>query len=116
MKWLARFFERDKLASRNSLDEVKNQAYLAYAKWGPEGVQHRDSQLADVFPNVPAETRRLWIAEFSQVNREIGNVVGRFGEGDRLRFEAHIRAKFPFLNRQALEHAWSLFSYYSIHG
>lgn len=114
MNWLKRLLDDHR--EQTNADELKSRAYLAYSEWGPEGVKHRDSQLADVFPDVPIETRRAWIAEFKQVDREIGNVVGRFGEHDFRKFESLMRIKFPFLNHQAIHRAWTLFTYYSIHG
>ncbi|CAG0983374.1 hypothetical protein ANRL3_02280 [Anaerolineae bacterium] len=114
MNWLKRLLG-DRREQTND-DELKSRAYLAYSVWGPEAVKHRDTQLADVFPDLPVETRRAWIAEFKQVDREISNVVGKFGEHDYKEFDAHLRAKFPFLNHQAIHRAWSLFTYYSIHG
>ncbi|MBI5029184.1 MAG: hypothetical protein HZB51_01555 [Chloroflexi bacterium] len=115
MKWLAQLFQKSQSVSQ--VDEVKSRAYVAFTAWGPDGVKHRESKLADVFPDVPEATRLLWSAEFKKIDSEIWNIVQRgIREGSQRRFARELQSKFPFMNKQALDWAWSLASYYAIHG
>ena len=117
MKWLTRWLHGNSGDQNQASDELKSQGYLAYTEWGPDGVRHRDSQLEDVLPQVPLETRRAWIAEFKNVDKEIWNAVRRgITEGKREQFFTEMRSKFPFMNKRALDHAWFLVGYYTMHG
>ncbi len=116
MKWLTQLFQGDQTASQ-AADEIKSRAYLAYNESGPDGSKHRDSKLADVFPDAPEATRLAWIAEFKKIDNQIWDVVNRgIAENQHRQFSAQMRNKFPFMNRQALDRAWDLAGYYAMHG
>lgn len=118
MNWLKRLLGRSEPArtAQTPSDEQKSKAYLAYTEWGPDGVKHRNTKLADVFPDLALETRLAWIAEFNHVEHQVSNVVGKLGERDFKKFESLMRAKFPFMNDKAIQRAWFLVAYYTIHG
>ena len=100
-------------STRQNDDALKSQAYLAYNDWGPSGVEHRKSELADVCLQVSRETRLAWIEEFKKIDKEIWNGVskGQFKERERAKFFEHMRGRFPFMNQAALERAWFLYGY-----
>ena len=117
MGWLKQLFQGNRV-NEDGANEVKSKAYLAYNEWGPDGVKHRNNKLADVMPEVPEQTRTAWVEEFKKLDAEVWDCVGKskFKESERNKFFDHMRARYPFMNQQALDKAWFLYGYYIIHG
>ena len=98
-------------------DKTKSEAYLVYAEWGPDRRIPRDERLAAVFPAQTAEERVEWMALFDTIEQEIWRYAetGNARLHPFLRFAKHMRERFPFMNYAALQKAWGLAVYYTIH-
>jgi hypothetical protein len=101
----------------SSLAEVKSKAYLIYAEWGPPRLIPREQRLAECFPDIPENTRLAWMKEFDQVEAAIWKAAEAGGPrtGTFEVFTQRMTKSFPFLNDEALSHAWTLASYYTAH-
>ena len=100
-----------------SLDELKNEAYLIFAEWGPDLRIPREKRLADCFAEVPNDTRAAWLGEFKRIDQAIWQVAEQ-GAQKHYSFDtfgAHMRTVFPFMNEAALNKAWTLANYYAWH-
>jgi len=101
----------------SSLAETQSQAYLIYSEWGPQSRIPRDQRLAECFPEVPEETRTVWVKEFDQVEAAIWKAAEAGGPrtGSFAAFARQMRASFPFMSDEALHSAWSRAGYYAWH-
>jgi hypothetical protein len=104
-------------AKPSSLADSESRAYLIYSEWGPQRQIPRDQRLADCYPEIPEDTRRAWMKEFDQVEHAIWKVAEEGGPKSSS-FEAFAKRMtdaFPFMNEEALRHAWTLAGYYTWH-
>jgi hypothetical protein len=101
----------------SSLAETQSQAYLIYSEWGPDSLIPRDERLADRFPEIPADTRRAWMAEFKLVEAAIWKAAEAGGPrtGSFEAFARQMHETFPFMNDEALRSAWTRVGYYTWH-
>ena len=97
--------------------DIESRAYLIYSEWGPQRGISRDQRLAECFPEIPEETRRAWMKEFDQVERAIWKAAEEGGPrtGSFEAFTRRMTKSFPFMNEEALGHAWALAGYYTWH-
>lgn len=108
---------RDQEMSPTGTDHRMSAAYLIYSEWGPLRAVPRDERLESSFPDMGQAERAAWIAIFDEVDQE----VWRFAEkgGPRLwsfrNFEQEMTRRFPFMNNEALQRAWTLCGYYTAH-
>jgi hypothetical protein len=104
-------------SKQSSLAEIESQAYLIYSEWGPQRQIPRDQRLADCFPDIPEDTRQVWMKEFDQVEAAIWQVAEEGGPrtGTFEAFTRRMTKSFPFMNEAALSRAWTLAGYYTAH-
>jgi hypothetical protein len=102
---------------QSSLAELKSKAYLVYSEWGPQRLIPRAQRLAECFPEILEDTRQAWTKEFDQVEAAIWTVAEGGGPrtGSFEAFTRRMKGSFPFMNDEALRHAWSLAGYYTYH-
>ena len=104
-------------AKQPSPADIESRAYLIYSEWGPQRQIPRDQRLADCFPEIPEDTRRVWMKEFDQVEHAIWKVAEEGGPrtGSFEAFAKRLTRAFPFMSEEALQHAWTLAGYYTWH-
>lgn|ERR1035441_2534941 len=94
--------------------DIRNEAFLVCAEWGPPRRTPRDQRLAECFPAVSEQEREAWLQEFKQVEDEIWKMAEEGGQSRHTRaaLDTRMSARFPWMSRAALDHAWFLTGYY----
>jgi hypothetical protein len=107
----------NKNKAASAFDELKNEAYLIFAEWGPDLMIPREKRLADCFPQLLDEVRAAWLDEFKRIHQAIWQVAEQGAQRHSTldAFDTHMRMDFPFMNEAALSKAWTLANYYAWH-
>src|ERR1017187_8882167 len=65
--------------------DIRNEAFLVCAEWGPPRRTPRDQRLAECFPAVSEQEREAWLQEFKQVEDEIWKMAEEGGQSRHTR-------------------------------
>jgi hypothetical protein len=97
--------------------ELKSEAYLVYAEWGPALRIPRDKRLAACYPTINEQDRNMWIQEFKKVKSKIWEIAEEGGPSRHTRevFDVRMSGHFSWMSKAALDKAWFLTCYFAWH-
>lgn len=91
--------------TKPNLNDLQSKAYLVYHEFGPKLRIPRDERLFQKFRSVDRTTIKIWLDQFKSIDKEISEFVGLDIDFDQKALEKHLKSKFPFLNKKALNKA-----------
>ena len=99
--------------SKPTIEDFQSKAYLVYHEFGAKMRIPREERLEQKFPEIDRTTIKIWLSQFQSIDKEIEDFTGPTVDFDREALKSHLRNKFPFLNRKALDKAAFLAWYWN---
>jgi hypothetical protein len=94
--------------SKPTIEDLESKAYLVYHEFGPKLRIPREERLLKKFPQVERTIIKIWLDQFKSIDREIGSFTGTSIDFDSKELKTHLKERFPFMNKKALEEAVAL--------
>lgn len=91
--------------SKPTSEDLQSKAYLVYHEFGGNARIPREERLWKKFPDVDRTTIKIWLDQFKAVDASISAFVGMDIDFDREGLKTHLKEKFPFMNKTALNRA-----------
>jgi hypothetical protein len=91
--------------SKPTIEDVQSKAFLVFHEFGSKAQIPREQRLLEEFPGVDRDTIKAWLSDFQVINDEMAEFVGNSLDIDYDRLKVHLKKRFPFLNRKALDRA-----------